>query len=419
MSSSGSTVGEQTLTGHPPVSAPVRYPQSAIRYPLSALAPKRPRPDDDTAAPCLTLARSRRMKRKARLLLLWWIPFWYVISQLALFAWMDESWQMERTFSPPRKWAILHKRLAEMPDRPLVLMLGSSRTDQSFQAGRLTGQLAPDGRPLLVFNLGLPAAGGMHHALYLNDLLAEGIRPRLLLIEFVSAFLNRSRRGLQSEEHFTLVPWLSAHEMLFLQRYYTNRRKMITEWLEARLAPWYGFRWNVHEHFLGRHSHPPEETKFDQSWRPIDPWGWRLLRDMPNTPEFRALRWAGAYHMYAQSLQNFELGVKPAQALHDIFSRCRRENIPVALVLMPVSKEFRDLYSPEGQAQIDNFLAELRRRYNLDIIDATDWLDKEDFDDGHHPLLSGAEKFTTRMIPEVHKLLARTEPGSSKAQNAD
>ncbi|HTU88898.1 MAG TPA: hypothetical protein VMF69_02275 [Gemmataceae bacterium] len=410
MSSPGSVIREEISTGEAPASPPVRYPLSARRYLLTAFGPKRPRPDDETAAPCLAVARSRQMKRGARLLILLWLPFWYVIGQLLLFAWMDESWQMERTFSPPRKLKLLHQRLAETPDRPLVLMLGSSRSDQSFQAGRLTGQRGPDGRPLLAFNLGLPAAGGMHHAMYLNDLLAEGIRPRLLLVELVPTHLNRSRRGLQSEEHFTLVPWISAHELLFLQRYYANRRQMIVEWLEARLAPWYGFRWSVHEHMLGRHSHPPEETKYDQSWRPIDPWGWRLLRPLPNTPEFRTLRWMGACHMYALSLQNFQLGAKPAQALYDLFSRCRREKIPVALVLMPVSQDFQDLYCSEGRAQLDNFIAELRKHYNLDIIDATDWLDKEDFDDGHHPLLSGADKFTTKLIPLVHELLARTEP---------
>jgi hypothetical protein len=410
MNSPGSTVGEETKAGNPPASPLVRYPQSAIRYPLSALAPRRTRPDEDAVSPTLAIARSRRMKRSARSLMLLWIPIWYVIGQLALFAWIDESWQMERTFSPHRKLAILHERLAEMPDRPFVLMIGSSRTDQSFQAGRLTGQLGPDGRPLFVFNLGLPAAGGAHQAMYLNDILAEGVRPRLVLIELVTTHLNRSRRGLQSEEHFTLVPWISAHELLFLQHYFVNRRKMITEWLEARLTPWYGFRWNVHEHFLGRHSHPPEETKYDQSWRPIDPWGWRRLRDLPDTLEFRALRWGGAYHMYAQSLKNFELSDKAAQALRDIFAQCRREKIPVALVVMPVSKEFQNLYNSEGREQVQSFLAELRGRYNLDIIDATNWLDKEDFDDGHHVLIAGANKFTTRMIPEIRKLLARTEP---------
>ena len=52
--------------------------------------------------------------------------------------------------------------------------------------------------------------------------------------------------------------------------------------------------------------------------------------------------------------------------------------------------------------------------YSADLIDASDWLDKEDFDDGHHVLKTGADKFSTRMIDEVQKLLARTEPSEQQ-----
>jgi hypothetical protein len=47
-------------------------------------------------------------------------------------------------------------------------------------------------------------------------------------------------------------------------------------------------------------------------------------------------------------------------------------------------------------------------RYGADLIDASDWLVREDFDDGHHVLKTGADKFTTRMIDEVQKQLARS-----------
>ncbi|HTH46688.1 MAG TPA: hypothetical protein VMB21_04190, partial [Candidatus Limnocylindria bacterium] len=143
--------------------------------------------------------------------LLGWVAFWYVLSHLALFAWVDEKWQLERTRVEHEKWQQLHDRVAEAPDRPLVLMLGSSRTDWAFQAGRLNGLPGPDGRPLLAYNLGVPTTGPLHEALYLNDLLADGIRPRLLLVEFVFTHLNERRRGLISEEQFTMPQWLSAH----------------------------------------------------------------------------------------------------------------------------------------------------------------------------------------------------------------
>jgi hypothetical protein len=407
MNSPGSAVREEMLSSESPASAPVRYPLTARRYLLTALGRKRPRTDKDAGSPPLTMARFRRMKRSAPILILLWLPIWYVLGQLSLFAWMDENWELERTISERQKLQLLHERLAEMPDRPLVLMLGSSRADQAFQASRLSGQTGPDGRKLLAFNLGVPTVGGMHELLYLKDLLAEGVRPRLILVEFVSTHLIRSQRGLQSEEHFTIPAYISFHQLHFLQHYYTNRRRAWIEWMEARLTPWYGYRWWIHEHLQGLHSLP--EKEFDQSRRPIDPWGWRLLRDLPETMAARAVRWAVAYNMYGQTLKHFQLGSKPAQALLDLFDCCRRENIPVALFLPPVAQEFRDLFCPEGQAEIDNFVAHLRSRYNLDIIDATDWLEKWDFDDYHHATISGANKFTTRLIPEVHKLLARTE----------
>lgn len=407
MNSSGSAVREQMVPGEAPPAPPIRYPLLSHRYLLEALRPRRSRSDDEGPSPSLAVARTRRMKQNARVMMLLWVPFWYVIGQFALFAWMDESWELERTISEREKWKLLHERVAEFRDRPFVLMLGSSRSDQAFQASRLSGQRAPDGRPILAFNMGVPTVGGMHEMMYLNDLLDEGIRPRLLLVECVPTHLIRSQRGLQSEEHFTVPAWISGHQLLFLQRYFTNRRRAMIEWAEARMAPWYGFRWAVHEHVRGEHY---LLRPFDQSRRPIDPWGWRLLRDLPDAPEARMFRWACAYRMYGETLHNFHIGPKPAKALSDVIDRCRREKIPVAMVLMPVTQQFKDLYCLEGQAELDNYIAQLRLRYKLDIIDATDWLDEEDFDDGHHAMISGAEKFTTRLIPIVHELLARTEP---------
>ena len=228
------------------------------------------------------------MKGSARALL-WWIPFWYVLAQVALLLWMDESWPLFRVRVERDKWIQLHERLAEAPDRPLVLMLGSSRTDWAFQAGRLNGQLGPDGRPLLAYNFGVPTTGPLHESLYVNDLLDQGIRPRLLLIELVNTHFNQSRRGILSEEHFTVPRWLTAHQMLFLRSYFTNPRRATREWMEGRLAPWYGYRWTIHERFLGNHK---ISRPYHQARQPMDDWGSRLLVDDPGTLAYRAQRWA-------------------------------------------------------------------------------------------------------------------------------
>lgn len=404
--------GDRLEADRPGAPASIRYPQSAVRYPLMSLAESGPRPSRTQLRKPYTVARLRRMKLKGRSLL-WWVPLWYVLGQICLLLWMDESWQMPRTRVQHEKWVQIHERLAEMPDRPLVLMLGSSRSDWAFQTGRLSNQLAPDGRPILAYNFGLPTAGPMHASYYLNELLDEGVRPRLVLVEFVATHLNRSRRGLQSEEHFTLPRWCSLHQLLFLRRYFTNPRRALGEWFEAQIAPWYGYRFFVHEHIVGRKEFLPN---LDQVRQPMDDWGARILCDDPGTPEYRTQRWAYAFQMYKQSLEQFQLGKGPALSMHDLLARCQREKIPVAIVNLPVTKEFQDLYPAEAKADLDKLLADLLKRYDAHLIDASDWLRKEEFDDGHHVLRAGAKKFTTRMIDEVHKLLAQTEPAAARRE---
>ncbi|MHB1425674.1 MAG: hypothetical protein ACYC3I_21100 [Gemmataceae bacterium] len=398
---SASEPRDEMLPADPPA---LRYPMSAVRYPFLWLTESRPKPARNSERIPNVLARLRRMKRGAHTLL-WWLPLWYILGQLVLLAWIDERWEFERTRVEHEKWKQLHERLAEAPDRPLVLMLGSSRSDWAFQAGRLSGQPGPDGRPLLAYNLAVPTTGPLHEALYLNDLLSEGIRPRLLLVEFVTTHLNQSQRGLLSEEHFTMAQWLSGHQVLFMQPYFSNKRRMLTGWLESRLASWYAYRCAVHDHLQGHHS---LTNPYDQQAQPMDEWGCRLLYNDPNTPQFRVMRWAGAAKMYGESLKHFRLGPGPVQAMRDVLDRCRREQIPVALVRMPVTKEFHELFPAQARADLDNLFAELSE--GVFVIDASDWLSKKDFDDGHHVRRVGASKYTTRMIEEVHKILARTEP---------
>jgi hypothetical protein len=407
MNSSLSEPRAETLpVDRPTAPAPLRYPQPSVRSPLPA-EEAGPRPGCHVRRTSLVMSRHRRRKQIARRLLVW-VAFWYVLGQLAMFAWIDEKWPLERTRVEREKWKQLHERLAEAPDRPLVLMLGSSRADWAFQAGRLNGLPAPDGRPLLAYNLAVPTTGPMHEALYLNDLLAEGIRPRLLLVEFVYTHLNKSQRGLLSEEHFTMPQWLSGHQALFLRPYYSQKRRLLIHWLESRLAPWYGFRCDMHEYLKGRRALKP----LDPQAQPTDAWGWRRLSDDPGGPELRAWRRMGAVTMYGESMRRFRLGAGPVRAMRDTLARCRREQIPVALVRLPVTKEFYELIPAEGRKELDNLFAELSN--GVHVIDASGWLPNEDFHDGHHVLKSGADKFTTRMIKEVHQLLVRTEPASNE-----
>jgi hypothetical protein len=91
--------------------------------------------------------------------------------------------------------------------------------------------------------------------------------------------------------------------------------------------------------------------------------------------------------------------------MRDLLECCRREEIPVALVITPESTVFRSWYSSSCRVETSDLLAELRAKYGVEVIDATEWLDDEDFTDGHHVAESGARKFTARFLVEVQRIL--------------
>jgi hypothetical protein len=99
------------------------------------------------------------------------------------------------------------------------------------------------------------------------------------------------------------------------------------------------------------------------------------------------------------------LGAEPVRAMRDLLECCRREQVPVALVLTPESTEFRSWYSPACRAAIHGLLEELRAVYGVEVIDATRWLNDTDFVDGHHLDESGSWQYTTRLLAEVRRIL--------------
>ena len=350
-------------------------------------------------AAVFAVARPRRMVRSASAVLLWVLAF-YALAQLAVSAALD------RWFPPPFEtvWHIkseqVRAKVAAAPDRPLVMMLGSSRTDAAFQARRLDGLPGPNGQPLLAYNLGVPAAGPMHEWLYLRELLDAGIRPRLLLVEFLPPLFNAPGQRVVSEEEWTSGAGLSLPQLVRLWPYLAHPRRKGYRWLEARLAPAYARRADLHR-WLARLllSAAPLDLVPLQ-----DEWGSRV--PLSFSPEQCRQRLGLTCNQFAPTLNCFRPGRGPCRALGDLLDCCRREGIPVALIVMPESSTFQSWYSHDGRDALRRLLVEVRQTYAVDVIDARRWLDDEDFSDGHHPLPVGADRFTTRLLPEIQRLLA-------------
>jgi hypothetical protein len=301
------------------------------------------------------------------------------------------------------KWQNLLRLVEREPGRPLVVMLGSSRTDHLFEACCLDGLPGPGGQPLAAYNFGAPAAGPIHEYLYLRTMLAAGIRPRLLLVEFLPVLLNERRKGLISEENWTSAPWRSLPEMIFLRPYLARPDLKFHDWLEARAVPWYFFRYHLQRGLLGlMYGGGKPDRDFIH-----DAWG-HMIPEGPDRGEI-ARRLYRTRHYYRPTLQELRLGNGPSQAMRDLLECCRREGIPVALVVTPESTEFQSWYGREALAPAAEFLKELRATYDVPVLDARGWVRDEDFQDGHHVLAGGAQAFTHRLIEELRPLLAEGE----------
>jgi hypothetical protein len=293
----------------------------------------------------------------------------------------------------------LQARRAEMPDRPLVVLLGSSRTRLALQAGRLSA--SPGAGRALVFNFGMAGSGPVLELVYLRRLLAQGFRPDLLLVEVLPPTLFQEGSRCLEESWFHSVELRTA-ELAWLRRYSCRTRGLLRDWCVSRGLPCTAYRAGLRLYLEGPRRDPDPFAAMDgYGWQP------QVVRA---TPAERA-RWVGVIcSQYDGILRTGRLAAQPVRAVMDLLDLCRRRGIPVALVLLPESSEFRTLYSPEVTASLSAFLDGLRRSRNVPVIDARTWAEDADFWDAHHLLPAGAAGFTRRFGREVLRPLIRALP---------
>lgn len=350
----------------------------------------------------LIVSRSRRMKLRGRTVLLW-VLFWYVAFQIAPTL-LKERWYRVGPHYEHQKWPELEKLVAEDPKRPLLAMIGSSRTAWDFQASALDGMHDSDGRPMLVYNFGVPSTGPIFQLFCLRDMLAKGIRPRFLLIEVLPPLLCERQRGILCEDSMLEVESFTARRMLQWIPYLQHPKKWINYWLESRLAPCYVFRGPLLGELKSLVTGKPMPKH-----SPLDRRGWHIALPFPLPVSQHENLLMTARAGYGPGLMNFRLGKTQYRAIHELLDLCRREKIPSALVLMPEDSHFRSWYSLEAKTAVSNLLDELTQTYGVEVINAQRWLPDYDFEDGHHALLDGALNFTQRLHAELPRLLDQTK----------
>lgn len=293
----------------------------------------------------------------------------------------------------------------DAPDgpRPMrVLALGSSRTLFGFDPARFDLD-QPSSLRTRSFNFGVAAAGPITQNLYLRRLLRQGVRPDAVLVEVLPAFLAD-----QVETPMELQ-WLHPY------RLHAGEAERVRAWYPHYPAPaecslWreWLFPWHAHRSALLARQMPRWNTNpahLDHRGL-TDARGWAEPLEEASTPETLAegLRWS--WKQYAPYLSQFHLGGPGPQALRDLLQIGRDHAIPIALVWMPESSQFRRWYTPQALEQLQKFFDRLQVEFGCPMIDASEWVTDSGFADGHHLLRSGSRNFTDRLRRELSPWLS-------------
>ncbi len=285
---------------------------------------------------------------------------------------------------------VLRQRTREEPDRPLLLVVGSSRITTDFRPETLPPLRTPEGDRPLPFNFSHTGAGPLLNLMEVRRLLRLGFHPRWLVLEVVPSLLNVSGQS--------TAAGLAAASDLPLLFQHANPWKVAGSFLWERLRTCVS-----HRDACCRCCAPwllPQIPEWDVI--PLDALGGttKCLDTAPDAAEV-CRRTEVVRRQYAPGLQEFHINPTPDRTLRELLKVCRDEKIELVLLLTPESSEFRSWYPPAARAEVEHYCAWLSQEYDVPLIDARDWLPDEAFTDGHHATPEGAILFTQRLGQRV------------------
>ena len=284
---------------------------------------------------------------------------------------------------------------AKRPDRPLVLVVGSSRTQYGVSPMDMGFPEEP-GSPL-VYNFGYRGATPTGVWLQFARALDAGVRPRAVLVQFsateirshaaAEVQLARWAPRLSPADIDTLAPW-TDDAAVFRQAVAAGRRD---PWAARRPALMSAFLpdWQGGE-VRGPH----------RSWEYMDSRGYCPLLSKEVTDDFRrAARESMPLHRAVINLP--ETGAVSERAHRAIVARCRASGIPVAMCWAPEGPSYRAMYTPTGRAACAGYERRLTAELGVPAFPAPDHLTDDDFADGYHLRDEGAVKYS-RWLADNH-----------------
>ena len=141
----------------------------------------------------------------------------------------------------------VHARIAEHPGRPLVLVLGSSRTAMGVRPDVLADEPAGP----LVFNFSLVGSGPVMELMAFRRALADGVRPAAVVVEYWPAFLRED--GGTTRRRGSTWPGCGRWTGRWCASSSATRPAAEAAMREQRLNPWYGHRRSLINQLVAEH----------------------------------------------------------------------------------------------------------------------------------------------------------------------
>ena len=272
------------------------------------------------------------------------------------------------------------------PDRPLVLVLGTSRTLNSFDPSAM-GFPNEARAHRWRSSAGMAGAWPIHYRLNLQRYRAAGIRPGAVLVELLPAALSRADGADALCAEF--APRLTAADLRRLTPYLDDPARLYWRWALKRANSWHALRWVV----ISRLAPDWQPTQLDDPNRnTLDAYGFtKYWHDtVPDDERRRNLEKVAVGYQFAAG--HIAVSEPSERALRELVADCRAAGIPIAFFITPESPTFRTWYTPESRAAMAAFARVLSVELGCPVFEAPTDYREEDFADGHHMLAPAAKR---------------------------
>lgn len=320
---------------------------------------------------------ARSARRRARGAVLWGGAA-FVLATFVLSAALETVLPQLR--DPEYGYRLVRTRAlqAQNPDRPLVVVMGTSRTANGVDPKAVNDR--PEA-PLLV-NFGLSGAGLAHLRARLAALQDDGVRPSAALVELSLASLTVE--GVHAAR-------LTAADLRRMEPHAADPGRLRSAWRDARLDPW-----SAHRVIIMNHADPlllPKSERLDHYWKHTDRYGFDAYPTNGADAE-RPRRLAARRASYEALARRACVDPRPDADVRGLVADCRAAELPVAFFTTPESPEFRSWYTPESRARLGEYVRALGAELGVPVFAAADDYTESDFADGHHMLPPAAARFS-------------------------